>query len=76
MLIEMVHPAEAALVAAFRHAGAAAPAFGTIDALASSVGCLLVAAEVIWAREGGFASGLEAEIWFGLGGSTYIRSRR
>lgn len=62
----MVQPAESASVAGVRLAGAATPTFGTVDADASSVRCLLVAAEVKWSREGCFASGLEADIGFGL----------
>lgn len=60
VLAEMVRPAEAALFAALRLAGAAAPAFGTVDADTNPMSCPLMAAEVKRARERGFTSRKEA----------------
>ena len=69
VLVKMVRPAEAAFFAAIRQAGAAAPAFRTVDADASLMRCLQVTAEIKRTREGRFASGVEADVGFGLGDS-------
>ena len=69
VLVKMVRPAEAALFAAIRQAGAAAPAFRTVDANASLMCCLHVTAKIKRTREGGFASGMEADVGFGLSDS-------
>lgn len=78
VLVEMVRTAEAALFAALGLAAAAAPAFGTVDdADTNPMECLLMAAEVKRAREGGFTSRIEAlEGRFRLGRPAFVRGGR